>query len=262
MPGRSLPNLSIFSSYHHAYAIVPPLPIRESSYFCSNRFQIDDILEMYGTSDSYGLIGVSGELVIYYLLSSCKGHLQVKQLGSLSQNLATHHRKGGQSQNRHQRNHEIQKKTFLTKIVERALEHYFVDNRTNCLIEKLAIFGPGKTKETVLNHPKIRKWFPRILNLFPTEKVEYETAVSLAERHLELFEIDPLMEALTEIEDWIQREPDRLVFGPSEVSRIPCEKIWLVTDTALKPVSQKTKLIPLASEFEMHYGSVVGLRWS
>lgn len=219
---------------------------------------------MFGEEEKYGVIGYSGEEVRFYLISLVGESIKINLLGKTSQDLPTRHRKGGQSQKRHERNHDIQRHTFLTKSVEKAFEVFFKDSRTVMLAKKFGVIGPSKTKQEFYKHPDITSWFPMV-GCFDTEDISGDSVFKIFNDHKDLFAGDVLTTETNKIQEILNLTPDLLLFGEEEIFTTPCKKIWMVKDypvDGLIILSDKTEIIKLPNVFETYYRcKIVGLKW-
>jgi peptide chain release factor subunit 1 len=101
----------------------PIKPLKQSFYYCDNRFHVNELKEMLESKEKYGFIIMDGNGTLFGIL---QGN-QRKVLGRYMVDLPKKHSKGGQSAPRFQRIRQNCRHLYVSKISEMATS-YFIEN--------------------------------------------------------------------------------------------------------------------------------------
>lgn len=112
-----------FPATNRAFDIVPPRPIRQRYYRCDKRFHTEHLKPLFDTHTVYGVLHVQGEEASLYKVD----YQTAERVSHITAYIKGRHRRGGQSQNRFQRQRIIQIEEFVNAIVDEiANVFYFI----------------------------------------------------------------------------------------------------------------------------------------
>ena len=130
---------------HHLSVFIPPKPnrITKKVYACGKQFITEPIEHLFAPNQRYfGLAIVHGESAKICLFNE-SGHFIAKKV---NEQLANRHRKGGQSQRRHERNYDIIVNVYLDFVVDAMKEVYLDDSNGVTCVEGIVIAGTGEKR--------------------------------------------------------------------------------------------------------------------
>lgn len=127
--------------------VIEPLkPLASGLYRCDSKFHLEALYKQLEDSKTYGYMIIDGNGFTCHLLSGNCG----KMIYKLDVNLPKKHGRGGQSKTRFERNREIKRGWYTSRIVEVATS-YFIDP-VSCQpsITGLVLAGSAQLKDEVL----------------------------------------------------------------------------------------------------------------
>jgi hypothetical protein len=88
------------------------------------------------------------------------------------------------------------------------------NNNTECLIEKLVIAGPSKKKNLLSNNELVQQYFKDKMELLTAPNLDFiYNSISIFDSEKDKYET----KIIEEIQDLIQLNPDKLLFGMDEI---------------------------------------------
>jgi len=127
--------------------VIEPLkPLVSGLYRCDSKFHLEALYQQLQDNKTYGYMVIDGNGFTFHLLSGNSSKLVYR----LEVNLPPKHGRGGQSQKRFERNREIKRGWYSSRIAEAAMS-YFIDPVT-CVpnVTGLVLAGSAQLKEEVL----------------------------------------------------------------------------------------------------------------
>lgn len=201
----------VFSNSDHGCRLIePPQPIKRFYYRCDNKFHIDQLLELYETPTTYGLVYVSGSELILYTVQIIGGQLQTNALYRKSVKLQKSQKKGGQSAARIGRLHDEHHKNYITLMAEKIVE--FRDE-----FLELIIAGPAEKKQKLAEELS-NKYQIHIPGIVACESVDdlFECKV---ESIIEIIENIEFAEDAKLVSEFIDpRNTERVAIGKREIN--------------------------------------------
>ncbi len=269
---------------HHINVFIPrnPNKITQKVYLCGKRFITSTIEHLFipeHLQHRFGLLMLHGESAIISTFTK-SGHSIIKKF---NKELASRHNKGGQSQNRHQRNHDIMVNNFNTFVSEDIIEAYTDDN--GCpIVEGIVIVGTGDKRFSII------KKLPNVLQSIIIHNSTVKSKLVTPEEYLQLHSsklIDNFLikqqnkifqDFLTEL-NVSSGDTTKAVYGIKEVniqfnqgllkSIIVHQSILDRKGPQIRKVAKKCgcKVHPINSNTEPghqllnNFGGVVGIKW-
>jgi len=195
----------------------PPKPIQKSIYTCDKRFHLEEINEMYKKDSKYGLVLISGNRTICYLITKSGTHISEKVLDDTSVKLQRRQRKGGSSAPRYGRIREEKEHHYVNKIVNMIIDNYMIDNNEKYLVNGIILAGPAEMKHKVSKEDKFKQYFDdRLLGIINAERVDEQVIWEIHGKCLELFgekEDKEVCDVCKKIDILINVASNKLVFG-------------------------------------------------
>lgn len=128
------------------HELIPPLPIKISTYLCDKLFHIELIEKLYDSYDDYGIVLIGGEESLFYKFHG--NHYT--NIDKINIHRQKNQKKGGQSAPRFGRIREGQILEYTKLIIERLIKNY-VDNNLNKLNIKGLIVAGNDIKDKVVS---------------------------------------------------------------------------------------------------------------
>lgn len=264
---------------HKIHAFIPPIRIKEKMYVCGKSFITEPIEKLYPIKDEVecGLCVVYGESFSIYKFtkSSCNF------ISKFDVDLPNAHSRGGQSQNRHQRNHDIIVNVYLEKVVE-MIKNTLLDNRGLPNIEGIIIIGTGEKrfkvesklpmilKELVYCNETINTISPNIEELVASKYSLYIDRIK-SKKYNDVFAEFTKYFYSNQIED-----NNRAIYGTKEVTKAikdcQLQKLIIVKSKNFKKVQELCEkggctIYEIPDNFSVsqkllgQFGGVVGISW-
>jgi len=127
-------------------AIEPLKPLASGLYRCDSKFHLEALYQQLEDSKTYGYMIIDGNGFTIHLLSGNSG----KTVYRKDENLPKKHGRGGQSKKRFERNREIARGRYTTKVAETAIS-YFIDPVTcQPSVTGIVLAGSAQLKDEVL----------------------------------------------------------------------------------------------------------------
>lgn len=206
--------------------LVSPIRISKKIYICGKHFETDLLKDEMkkATGDSISYIILDGNSCHVYLVTgpTCKS------LYSKNVSLDTDTSKGGQSQNRHGRNREIQRDSYLKIVTEAArkvLEPLFPNLLT------VFIAGSGDLKRQLRKHydllgPVQTKLNSNILTISKGGREGMKEATRLAAQILDRSCMKNESEKMNKLKRLMEEHPNRIRYGKMDIDSV----IYLVQE--------------------------------
>lgn len=246
-------------------------------YACGKKFVVDPIKHLFEHNERYfGLAIIHGETAKVCLFNEA-GFTTVKQI---SEQLATRHNKGGQSQRRHERNYDIIVNVYLD-IVADALKEAFLDDSGVPIVKGIVVAGTGEKRFGVVK--KLPKNLQALVFKEMTVPSQKTTPEEILDEHTkEFIQIHTLANEKCVWNNWKQHldiDDGLAVYGKKETNQLLIEgslKSVIVHTSVLEHSRDKIleittkvgcELITISaisdagSELLNTYGGVVGLKW-
>lgn len=203
----------MFSTYNNAVLIEPPKKIIKSNYVCSNKFNLDSILEMYKEDRIFGIILANGSGYVMSLVKKAGNHVEFKILSKSSVTLQKRQKKGGSSSARIGRLRDEKETSYIRSLVERMREVY----EDGGLIEGLILGGNAEIKKKIRKENIYQQWFEKLtLKMVTVENVNESSILEIYENNIDIFSEN--QEIIGRIKNMIDRADDKLAIGLDEVT--------------------------------------------
>ena len=194
--------------------IEPPKPIRQRLYMCDKRFHLDNILEMYKSTVSYGFVLVSGKEYLFYIVDVVGKSKHIKLINHNDLVKQKTHKKGGQSAVRFQRQEAIKKANNIKHVTDSILDVYTNNNKS--IINKLIIAGCGPIKNEIAKDDLLNKYFK--IDIVATKDIADNTIYSIVNNYnLETGSEIKTNNIVGELDNILKTNSDLLVIGYDEV---------------------------------------------
>jgi peptide subunit release factor 1 (eRF1) len=242
-------------------ALIPTLPLRSFLYRCDKRYHLSELASLFidpnaseRPTEPLGVVLVSGQRAELYTA----GRRTWTRHAVLTYFTPNQHKTGGQSAQRFERLRDEAIHANVSRVVERALAFFARDG--NPAVEAVVVAGPAEMKEAVVAHADWTRLFGSRTEIMTTSDLCW---VQFQRDHVSGL-LDDMERAArakdeTELMEWIQTQPDRLMFGREEVmARLgDCERVWM-PEGAVLPTRARTRLsvTPTGSGYDC-----VGLLW-
>lgn len=141
----------------------PPKSINASFYRCDNKFHLDNVLDMYNTTNVIGVCLASGEELLIYKVSITGSHIEPTLCKKIQVKLPNKQKKGGQSAVRFARNADIARNQCVNKFVEQIIAQYMKENNTICNVTKIIIAGYGFMCDDIIQHHLFQQYLSKYL---------------------------------------------------------------------------------------------------
>lgn len=202
---------------HQLHVFEPPYPIKEKVYFCGKHFLTDPIIKLYPVDDNiYGLSIIHGENSYVYTFTNINYTL----ISKLETTLPNKHERGGQSQNRHQRNHDIMVRVYIDKVVD-LIKGAYIDEHNVPIVNGIIIVGTGEKRF------KIQERLPDVLKSLVYKNETIPSQNVTIESILQTFSKDVITDITTQQETGVWNEflqflnsndSNRAIYGTKEVT--------------------------------------------
>jgi peptide subunit release factor 1 (eRF1) len=266
----------VFSDYNNSCIILfPSKKINKSGYRCSNKFELDSILEMYKPETCYGVVLISGNGFRCYSVELTGTYKNFKLLDSMEVKLQNRHKTGGSSFKRFERIREEKQSLYVDLAAESAVKSFMKNNNTICAVAGLIIGGPGEIKKELLDTSLFNQYFSDkiVQTINTTEIVDgtiYEVYNKYSE-HLISDETKKAIVAIKEVDDLMTTDPDKLNFGDEVLQALKdCMLSKLLVSDKLNEIellnikqlnTYDCELIPVEDYKLRQYGKYVGIKF-
>jgi peptide chain release factor 1 len=197
-----------------------PIPLKKKIYVCHQTFETEIIKqEINACNNTVIYILINGNECIVYESCGSSDKILWKKIVDLD----NEQKKGGQSQARHSRNRDIQKKNYLTICCERVND--IVKKMENVL--SIFVAGNGNFKNLFVKydfHEQVKKKL-HITTLEISERNTLKDVQIMAKKFLYKDNIDNELDHLTFMYKLLETEPDLVRFGKVDVNEVICEGI-------------------------------------
>lgn len=205
---------------HHLSVFIPPKPnrITRKLYGCGKQFITQAIEHLFVLNQRYfGLAIIHGETAKVCLFNEGGNDI----LATVNEELASRHNKGGQSQNRHQRNHDIMVNVYNDKVSNAIKEVYLDDNGVPC-VKGIVIAGTGEKRFGVVK--KLPKILQSLIFHEMTVPSKSTTPSNILEQHTANFIQMHTQRQETEVfNGWLQHiilDDGLAVYGKKQVTKM------------------------------------------
>ena len=217
------------SQYNGSILFEPIKRINESYYICNKKFHLDNILNMYNTDISFGIVLISGsKSICYKLIKSCsaskttgRDHIDINNINEINVKLQKRQKKGGQSAQRIGRLRDEKENIYIQKILSMISKSYIKNNNTECDIKGIVLAGPAELKHKVKSSDIFKKYFDKLLlKVVNTSNIDNNTVYKVYDMCVEEFatkEELKTVKLINKIKELIRNSPNKLVFGYQEV---------------------------------------------
>ena len=264
---------------HHLNVFIPAEPnrITKKFYGCGKSFVTQSIRHLFIPNNRYfGLIIIHGESAKVCLFNE-SGHDVVNEV---NEHLANRHRKGGQSQRRHERNYDIIVNVYLDFVVN-AIKEAFLDETGVPIVEGIVVAGTGDKRFGVVKKlPKILKDLIFKEMTVPSQRTTPEEVI---DKHTaEFIRIHTLQFEESVWSEWMQHitlDDGLAIYGKKETTQLFAEGSLKSLIVHYKVFDRRReKILEIATKVgcEIHtisdiseagnkllneFGGVVGVRW-
>lgn len=268
---------AVFSGFNGGTIFVfPPKKVLKTIYRCDNKFYIDDILGMYDTEKKYGIVLMNGKEYNIYLCTQTGKHIDYKILLHEEIYQPNKHNKGGQSAHRFEGIRRVVHGHFVTQIAEDIVSAYMKSNHTESIISKLIIGGPAEFKTEVRESNIFQQHMAKyLIKTVTTAKIDISAARYALQMAIEEVEIMEIHIVDAELNDYVQEQPDILIFSEKEcinaLSLGELKKIYInreyIDRTALDEIDKiletdiKTDIIFSKSDKLKIFGCIIGVKY-
>lgn len=237
-------------------------------YICDKQFATSPISHLFETDlNLFGLSIIHGETAKICTFTS-SGHNIIKEI---KEELASYHNKGGQSQNRHMRNHDIMVNVYNDKVAEAMKNAYMINGVPN--IKGIAIFGTGDKRFSVIG--KLPKCLQSIVFFNSTVESQNVTPTMILDKHCQEFisTFTRKNEALvySEFQKHIDKDTSRAIYGPTEIKNAiknnSLSKLIVHNSLTEEYKTDNVETFIVSEKYEVghnlmqNYGGVVGISW-
>lgn len=265
----------VFSGYNNSILICPPKKLQINNYTCSNKFDLDLLLDMYRSRTSYGICLVSGKLALFYIIDICGQYKEFNLIFRYDISLQRKQKKGGSSSMRFCRTREEKYNWYIDILCDEIVKKFMQDNNTKYLINGLLIGGPSRVKYDVTTNELFKKYFQsKLIGVVNTEELNETTISSIYSANIELFVTDEKrcgIIVFNEIDNLIKINCDRLVFGKDVLKALhKCMLEKLIINDSLDQdhidkikymVKYNCEIIIAPSELMCNYGNTIGIKF-
>jgi len=127
--------------------VIEPLkPLVSGLYRCDSKFHLETLYQQLEDSKTYGYMVIDGNGFTCHLLNGNCG----KMIFKLDVNLPKKHDRGGQSKQRFERNREIKRAWYTSRIAEVAISHFIDPVTSQPSVTGIVIAGSAQLKDAVL----------------------------------------------------------------------------------------------------------------
>jgi peptide subunit release factor 1 (eRF1) len=252
----------VFSTEFVCELLEAPAPLRRNYYRCDKYFHLDTFESMFEEKCKMGLVWITGEELICYLIkgTSCKcvSKKQINRQGNT--------RKGGQSAPRFQRQRDNQVKSWSKMITSIMIECYWDYDTGTSLIDGLLIAGNGPVKNDIEVPKELTKLLIDSLSLpFISDKICHEIYNKYSKSIVSGYTLDKIDELLNAI-----LLTNMVVYGIEEINNQieGCMLQQLIYTPETKEhldiercLSYECELIETSNSRIKEYGGALGKTW-
>lgn len=198
---------AVFDEYNHSFIIEPPKSIKAFNYSCGSVFDLSDIVEMYKEDTTYNCVLVSGKIVLIYDIVMSGSFIQHKLIYKKDADIGNKTRRGGQSQNRYQRNYEIDYNAYIKNVAEK-MNTFIKDPKL------LIIGGPSNIKSDLVSNQTFIKYFSDCeKKIVTTDNIDDTTINKIVSETDFSKNSEKVNIQIKRYISLTETDPDRLVFG-------------------------------------------------
>ena len=263
---------------HHLSVFIPPKPnkITKKVYGCGKHFITQSIEHLFVLNNTYyGLAIIHGESAKICLFNE-GGHFIANEV---NEELANRHRKGGQSQRRHERNYDIIVNVYLDFVVD-AIKSVYLDNGLPC-VGGIIVAGTSTKRFDVIK--KLPKTLQTLIFHEMTVSSQNITPLEILNANADKFIRMCELQIEQDIWDnWIQHitlDTGKAIYGKKEVTKslangslksiVINKQMFNKKREQIQKIAKKVGcVIHIISNISgpgrslMHnYGGVVGIKW-
>lgn len=271
------------TSTHKLSVFIPEYPnrITKKLYVCGKQFNVDCIASLFTPKDKlFGLALIHGETAKICTFNEC-GSSTLQIVKSINEELATRHNKGGQSQNRHQRNYDIIVNVYLNIVCD-AIKNAYLDDTGVPIVEGIIIAGTSNKRKSVAK--KLPKLLQSIVLSDITVKSKNITPEDIVDEHCKKIIYQHTIHTQTMMwNNWLKQlelNSDCVVYGKKEVAtalkygllksiiihtnlytakKISIDKIANENRCGINVISSISES---GNELLTKFGGVVGIKWN
>lgn len=272
-PGKPGDVMDVKVYDHHLHVFVPPKKnrITKKYYVCGKEFVTTPIEHLFQVDlDTFGLTIIHGESAKICKFS--RAHYDIVK--SFQEDMATRHRKGGQSQNRHQRNNDIQIDVFNSFIAEDMTSIYLGDDGLPD-IKALFIVGTGDKRNSVFKKlPKSLQNIVLCQTTIPSQTTTIEDILLLHRKDwIESYEFKRDDDIIDNFLHLLNTDDTKAIYGPKEVQKslktgllqylIIHKTAFMKNKNKIKKQAEKVGCtIQVINSHRLdNWGNVVGISW-
>jgi len=199
----------------------PPKKINKTYYRCDRKFHLDNILEMYKSEVTYGIIFMAGNKIEFHKLVKTGTNYQNVKLFHKNIVLPSQHKTGGQSAVRFERLRDEAINDYVNQMSEMCVKHFMIENNTQSLVKGLIIAGPGLIKNDLLKNDLFNLYFKNlIIGCLVTKELNDKTifdTIDEAKNIIEKNENKDIIKSLDKIKQMISLADNKLTFGHKDI---------------------------------------------
>lgn len=247
------------------FSLNPPIPIGQTDYICDKVFQLQSIKDLYVKRPYYGLLIINARDTSFWLANE----LEIKKVRDVKTSIANSHKNGGSSQGRFDRLFENKRDRNHSYIAEQILKTYYDADTNTPTVLGFIIGGTAETRLHVWDMQELSHLSDYIVsNTAIANNDPYKLWNSSSEDRIK-YTTKSIKSKTAEIEEIMRISPDKIDFGPNEVSRglenYLYEKVYVGTSekvrTQINYDSTKNLFIEIASDYLDQFGGCVGIKY-
>lgn len=221
----------VFSCVNNCINMIfePPKQLKQTYYRCQDRFEIDNIIDMYDEGIQYGVCLISGKELLIYIITvnplavnylDATMDCNIKLIKKSEIRLKNKHKKGGQSSARFGRIADAIRDNEVEEAANDIVEAMMYDNHTKCKIVKLIVGGFGPMKDDIVVTQIFKQYMTKYLfKIVTTNEINSNSAKNILLQLLEEISHNDIIKIDREIDELLQTKIDLLAF--SEIECIP-----------------------------------------
>ena len=252
--------------------------MKEKIYFCGKHFITSPIEKLYPQDDLlFGLSIIHGEDTYIYTFTRVDYNLVSKY----EVDMPNRHNRGGQSQNRHQRNNDIIVGVYINNTVNLMKKAYLNDSNVP-IVKGILIVGTGEKRMKV--QEKLPPILQKLVHSNETIPSKHTSIEEILESKAHTFidnvllekEMDVFNEFLGYFESHIQEQFYKAVYGTKDVTKAflgaTLQKLIIIDTKNSEKIKLKSKEVGceiyeisgktiIGSRLLKDFGGVVGIKW-
>lgn len=192
----------------------PPKALKSSLYLCDRKFHVESIQSMIETNEKFGFIIISGDECLLAVVAG--SHISI--CDSFKVDLPKHHKNGGQSALRFQRNREISRHDYLSRVGESARRCFLNDGVAH--VSGIIIAGSAELKSEFSKSeflgPNLQAIVITVIDIAYGGNAGLNEAIKKSRNMLRNLELIREQESLEKLFDIIGKDGN-YALGPEEV---------------------------------------------